>query len=153
MTTQRGTSRADVRYTAATARDLYARWTAYLDEARAALPADATADAIVAHAAAAWRAHEAPELGFVPDELRAVLRERRHDTTGAEFLDRIVRGEATALRRRADGAVVYLPGDLAGALTDAERAAYEPYDPMLARALRRHALEGEIEAAAEERAT
>jgi hypothetical protein len=136
---------------AARARDVYERWTRDLRDARASLPADADHEMIVAAAAARWRDREPPELAWVPGELRRILREERHDNTGADFLDRVIRGDATALRR-ADGAIVYLPPDLVAAMTDAERAAYEPYDPLLARALHAHALSGEIEAADAERA-
>jgi len=132
---------------AAHAPSIYERWARCVHEARVALGAGADREALLAHASARWREQEAPELAFVPDELRAIAREQRHDTGADTFLDRIARGEAAALRRKADGAIVYLPSDLIDAMTPAERATYDAYDPMLARALRRHALEGELEAA------
>lgn len=126
--------------------DIFERWTRDVRDARETLGPDADVAAIVAHAAARWSREEPRELAFVPDEMRAILDESERDSTGADFLERIVRGEVVALRRRSDGTVVYLPPDELAAMPATERDAYDPYDPMLARALRQHALEGEVEA-------
>ncbi|MEX2228584.1 MAG: hypothetical protein WEB13_02995 [Dehalococcoidia bacterium] len=136
-------------YSRAHAAEIHGRWVAYFSEARAALGAGASLDQLVARAASRWARAEPPELSFVPDAMRATVRESEHDTTDDTFLDRIVGGQVTALRRREDGAVVFLKPERAAAMTTDERARYEPYDPLLARALRRRALEVDIERLAE----
>jgi hypothetical protein len=120
------------------ARTIYERWQEYLGAARAALPSDADLDRILYRAIAQWREHEPPELAFVPEELTAERRETRHETTEDRFIERVERGEVVALRRLSDGEVHYLePADY-DRMDEAERAAFAAYDPLLARAIRRH---------------
>lgn len=123
------------------AAELFRRWTNYVEEARAELGADAPFERIVDHVATEWARREPPELAFVPDEVVAEARERRHESAESNLLARVERGELVALRRTSDGEVVYLTPARVESMTAAERAHYEPYDPVLARALRRHAMD------------
>jgi hypothetical protein len=123
------------------ARTIYERWQEYLRAARAALPADADLDRILYRAMAQWREHEPPELAFVPAELTAERRETRHETAEDRFIERVERGEVVALRRLSDGVIHYLePADYER-MDEAERAAFAAYDPLLARAIRRHVID------------
>jgi hypothetical protein len=105
------------------------------------LGVDAPFERIVARVASDWAIYEPPELAFVPAEVAAAARERRHESIETTLLDRVERGQLTAIRRIEDGEIVYLPSELVAVMDAAERAAFEPYGPMLARALRRHAIE------------
>jgi hypothetical protein len=135
------TNAREASFSAADAAELHHRWSDYMDQARAELGADAEPERLVTHAAAQWRAEQPPELSFVPEEMRAILIEGRHETAEDDFLGRVDRGEISALRRRSDGAVVYLRPERLAALSAEERAGYDAYDPMLARAIRHRALE------------
>lgn len=123
------------------ARSIYERWQDYLREARSTLPSDVDLDRILHRAIAQWREHEPPELAFVPDELTAERRETRHETAEDRFLEQVERGEVVALRRLSDGEVHYLETAEYQRLSDAERAAYVAYDPLLARAIQRHMID------------
>ena len=139
---------------AATARagQIFQRWIDYVDAARAALGPGASFERILHRVATDWARHEPPELAFVPDEVIAAARELRHESAETALLERVERGELRAFRRTSDGEVVYLTPARANAMTEAERAAFEAYDPVLARALRRHAIDaGFIESEFEER--
>jgi hypothetical protein len=126
------------------AHSIYERWQEYLREARTALPADTSIDRILHRAIARWREHEPPELAFVPEELSAERIETRHETAEDRLLERVERGELVALRRTSDGEAVYLdPGEFER-LGPAERSQYTAYDPLLARAIRRHAMEAAL---------
>lgn len=121
--------------------ELFQRWIDYVDAARAELGADASFERIVDHVATAWARHEPPELAFVPDEVVAAARDRRHESAETALLGRVERGELRAFRRISDGEVIYLTPGRAAAMSDEEHAAFDPYDPVLARALRRHAID------------
>jgi hypothetical protein len=125
---------------------LHERWVAYVDRARRDLGGHATSEQILRHAASLWLDEQPPELAFVPETIRDALKEQRHETSEDDFLDRVEQGKVTALRRREDGAVVYLRPERLASMTDEERALFDPYDPVLARALRRHAIEAALEA-------
>jgi hypothetical protein len=123
------------------ARSIFERWQRYLQDARRALPPDADVDRIIHGAIARWREHEPPELAFVPDELAAERRETLHETAEDTLIERVERGELVALRHTSDGEVIYLePGGYAELGAD-RRGQYTAYDPLLARAIRRHAIE------------
>lgn len=123
------------------ARSIYERWEGYLKEARSTLPAGVAVERMLHRAIALWREHEPPELAFVAEELAAERRETRHETTEDRFIEQVERGELIALQRQSDGAIDYLvPTDYAR-LSETERAAYVAYDPLLARAIRRHVVE------------
>jgi hypothetical protein len=102
---------------------------------------DAPFERIVARVASDWTIYEPRELAFVPAEVAAAARERRHESIETTLLDRVERGQLTAIHRIEDGEIVYLPSELIAVMDAAERAAFESYGPMLARALRRHAIE------------
>lgn len=123
------------------AAELFERWSGYLDSARAELGADVPFERLIARVASDWAAHEPAELAFVPDEVVAAAHEWRHESTGTTLLDRVERGELVSVRRVSDGEVVYLSPERIAAMSDGERSEYESYDPLLARALRRHAIE------------
>lgn len=123
------------------ARSMYERWDGYLQQARSTLPAGAAVDRVLHRAIALWREHEPPELAFVAEELTAERRETRHETTEDRFIEQVERGELIALQRLSDGSIRYLGPVDYERLSEAERAAYTAYDPLLARAIRRHAIE------------
>lgn len=120
---------------------LYERWRVYLDEARAHLGADAPTERLIHRAIATWREREPSELGFVAEQLYAELREAEHETTEDALLDRVERGDLVGLRSVADGTVVYLDPRAYRQLTPSQRDDFESYDPLIARAIRRHAME------------
>jgi hypothetical protein len=124
-----------------TARSIYERWQGYLSDARSALPSGTPLDRILHQAIARWRAHEPPELAFVAEELSAERRETRHETAEDELLERVERAELVALRDRRSGEVRYFEPEEYERLSVAVRARYDLYDPLLARAIRRHAIE------------
>jgi hypothetical protein len=123
------------------ARSIYERWQNYLTEARSALGSDAHLERVLHRAIARWREHEAPELAFVAEELSAERRETRHETLEDELLEGVARGDLVAVRRRSDGEVHYLAREDYELLNERELARLDPYDPLLARAIRRRALE------------
>jgi hypothetical protein len=126
------------------ARDVFERWGRYVAQAREEQGERTSLQHLLARASSLWVQHEPPELAFVPDAIQDLMHEGRHNTTEEAFLERIERGELVALRRRSDGAVTYRsPGEVE-AMTPTERMRYQPYDPLLARALREYALESDL---------
>ncbi|MDA0815273.1 MAG: hypothetical protein O2924_01695 [Chloroflexi bacterium] len=126
------------------ARSIYERWIQYVEEARGGLPNDASLTEIIKQAIVLWRQREPPELAFVADELSDERRETQHETAEDELFERVARGEIIAVRPL-DGEARYLTPEEYGGLTIAERAKLLPYDPLLARAIRRHALDEIVE--------
>lgn len=122
------------------ARSIYERWIGYVREARAGLANDASLTEILQHAIVLWREHEPPELAFVAEELTDERRETRHETAEDELFERVERGEIVAVRPLG-GEARYLTREEYAGLTTAEQAELLPYDPLLARAIRRHALD------------
>jgi len=122
------------------ARSIYERWIGYVQEARGGLADDAPLTEILQQAIVLWQEHEPPELAFVAEELTDERRETRHETTEDELFERVERGELLAVRPLGGEARYLTPEEHAG-LTAAERAELLPYDPLLARAIRRHALD------------
>ncbi len=122
-------------------RSLHERWRRYIGEARDALGADAPTERLIHRAIASWREREPPEVAFVAEQLDAELRETKHETAEDTLIDRVERGDLVGLRRTADGTVVYLEPKAYGELSARQRDEFEAYDPLIARAIRRQALE------------
>lgn len=126
------------------ARSIYERWNEYVLKARAGLPTDAPLTTIIQQAIELWKEHEPPELAFVAEELTEERRETQHETAEDELFERVERGELIAVRPLGGEARYLTPEEHAG-LSIAERAELLPYDPLLARAIRRHALDEIVE--------
>ncbi|MFA7249489.1 MAG: hypothetical protein WC273_07620 [Dehalococcoidia bacterium] len=124
----------------ATRATLHARWQTYLREARTHLGSAAPFREVARSAALHWQREEAPELTGIGEELLTILRAGRHESVEAEFLRRAESGEILGMRRHGSEQVRYFAPEHIDRLTRQEREQYEPYDPLLARAMRAAAL-------------